>query len=134
MPKKILVVDDDNEMREEISGILREENFDVDTAGDGLEAEKKIEKSNFDAVVLDLKLPGVNGVDVLKFIRENSIKTRVIIITGSLLDSNWVDEKLGDMKSNKKLLQKADMVLGKPFDIKTLLFGIKKVTAEKYGK
>ncbi len=131
MGKRILVVDDDNEMREEISAVMHDEGFATDTAGDGPAAEKKVENGNFDLVILDLKLPGMTGFDVLKFIRKKNLKTKVIIITGSLLDEDMPDEKLGDVRENKKTLKTADYVLKKPFDIKTLIFITKKLTGKK---
>jgi DNA-binding response OmpR family regulator len=127
MEQRILVVDDDDEMREEIAAVMHDEGFSTDTAGDGLAAEKKIVGGNFDLVILDLKLPGMTGFDVLKFIKGKNLKTKVIIITGSMLDDNMPDEKLGDVKQNKKTLKTADYLLNKPFEIKTLIFIIKKL-------
>lgn len=131
MQKNILVVDDDSEMREEIAAVIRDEGFRVDTAGDGPSAKKKVEGGDFDAAILDLKLPGMTGFDILEYIRQKNLKTKVIIITGSLLDDDMPDEKLGDVKKNKKTLATADFVLKKPFDIRTLIYMVQKVTGKK---
>ncbi|MBW2637262.1 MAG: sigma-54-dependent Fis family transcriptional regulator [Deltaproteobacteria bacterium] len=78
---KILVVDDDQGMREFLEIMLTREGYDVSSAGDGNDALKLCKKNRFDLVITDLKMPKVDGIDVLKAIKENSPETMVILIT-----------------------------------------------------
>ena len=64
--KRILVVDDDAAILRLVSTILRRESYDVDTASGGREALSKVELTQYDVVVLDLMMPEVSGLDVLR--------------------------------------------------------------------
>ncbi len=78
---KILVVDDDQGMREFLEILLAREGYDVTLASGGKEAIGLCKKHKFDLVITDLKMPKVDGIDVLKTIREISPETMVILIT-----------------------------------------------------
>jgi DNA-binding NtrC family response regulator len=79
--KKILVVDDDQQMRLDLTEILSMEGYDVDSAGSGEEALKFIQRNGYDIVISDLKMPGMNGLELLARIKELKTDTRVIMIT-----------------------------------------------------
>jgi DNA-binding NtrC family response regulator len=83
---KILVVDDEQLIRESLVFILNKENYDVDEAENGLLALEKIKKESYDLVITDIEMPEMKGVELLKKIREVSPQTFVVIITayGSL--------------------------------------------------
>lgn len=78
----ILVVDDERVMRDSCRQILEKEGYKVRLAGDGAEGFSAFKEEFFHAVILDVKLPGMNGMEVLAQIREESPETPVIIITG----------------------------------------------------
>lgn len=78
---KILVVEDENSMREVLRILLEGENYEVITASDGLEGLSYIEKDIFDLVITDIKMPGANGFEVLKKVKNISPETIVIMIT-----------------------------------------------------
>jgi len=78
---RVLVVDDDPDVLRLLSYRLRQLGFGVDTAGDGAEALKMIEAQNVDLMLLDLRLPSANGVDVLKRVKQLSPETMVVVIT-----------------------------------------------------
>jgi len=80
-PKKILIVDDEKNIRLTLSQALETLGMPVQTAVDGEEALQKLQDSDFILVLLDLKLPGMDGLEVLRRIRESRPKTRVIMIT-----------------------------------------------------
>ena len=77
----ILVVDDEVGPRESLRMILKPQ-YEVYTAGDGQEALRLIKEENIDLVTLDLKMPGIQGIDVLKEIKRIKSDIEVIIITG----------------------------------------------------
>ena len=78
---KILVVDDERSMRDFLSIMLKKSGYDVATAVDGEEADKILHKDIFDLVITDLKMPKVDGLQVLKTVKELSPDTVVIVIT-----------------------------------------------------
>ncbi len=79
--KSILVVDDEKNIRLTVSISLESLNIPIDTAVNGEEALRKLREDLFSMVFLDLKMPGMDGIDVLRQIKENWPKTRVVIIT-----------------------------------------------------
>lgn len=78
---KILIVDDETSIRESLYQYLTKENYDVNVAPDGQTARELLSKYEYDIVFLDLKLPDMNGLDLLKEIMENSLETQVIVIS-----------------------------------------------------
>ncbi len=78
---KILIADDDRGMREFLQIMLEKEGHEVNTAGSGAEALSLCRKGRFDLVLTDLKMPRMNGIDLLKEIKEISPETMVILIT-----------------------------------------------------
>ncbi|MBI3005185.1 MAG: response regulator [Ignavibacteriales bacterium] len=79
---KVLVADDEDPLRMTITAWLSDEGFDVDQAPDGLEAIKKVQGVDFDIAILDIKMPGANGLEVLRYIKKNSNATEVVMVTG----------------------------------------------------
>lgn len=79
---RILVVDDEETIRESLSTVLREEGYETDAAADGKEALLKIERDgNYDVIISDIKMPKIDGFNVLKVVKEKSPQTWFIAIT-----------------------------------------------------
>ncbi|MCK5051120.1 MAG: sigma-54-dependent Fis family transcriptional regulator [Candidatus Cloacimonetes bacterium] len=78
---RILVVEDDDLMQGMLNDSLSTEEYDVTLASDGLEGLKNIQKTKFDLVLLDIKLPKMNGITLLEKIKKTSAETIVIIMT-----------------------------------------------------
>ena len=83
MGLKVLVVDDEEDVVEVIQDRLEAYGFAVVTAGNGLEALKKLSAERFDGVFLDVKMPEMGGIEALEEIRKRDRKIPVIIITSS---------------------------------------------------
>jgi len=81
-PANILIIDDEESMRDSMSQVLRKEGYAVKGAVEGKEGLSLFSRETFHVVFLDLKLPGIKGMDVLSRIKETSPETPVIIITG----------------------------------------------------
>ncbi len=79
---KILVIDDESDLRAAFKTVLGDEGFTVITAADGLEGVRQNKKHDPDVIILDLKMPNMGGMETLKKIRETDKKVRVIILTG----------------------------------------------------
>jgi DNA-binding NtrC family response regulator len=115
--QRILVVDDEDAPRMVLRLELINEGYDVETANDGDVAMTAVEKGNFDLVLLDIKMPRVNGFDVLKFIKANHKDVRVIMMTSfSDLKSAYESEKLG-----------AEGFVIKPYELVSLMGTIERV-------
>jgi two-component system nitrogen regulation response regulator NtrX len=78
----VLVVDDEPSILQSLSGVLSDEGFEALTAGNGYEALKMIEKLSPDLVLLDIWMPGIDGIETLKEIKRNNPFLQVIIISG----------------------------------------------------
>ena len=78
---KILVIDDEQSMRDFLSIMLKKEGYDVVAAEAGADALKAVQTEIFDLVISDVKMPGLDGIDVLRTVKELSPETVVIMIT-----------------------------------------------------
>ncbi len=78
----ILIVDDEAPIVETLSGLLRDDGFEVTSAGTGFEALQQIETHAPDLVLLDIWMPGLDGIETLKVIKKDNPRTHVIMITG----------------------------------------------------
>ena len=110
METTILVVDDDPAIAEMLTIVLQGEGFRTVVVGDGVEAVKAAEEHNPDLILLDVMLPGMNGIDVCKAIRENST-VPIVMLTAR---TDTVDVVLG-------LESGADDYVHKPFKPKELV-------------
>ena len=81
-PSAILIADDEVTYRDMLSALLTPAGYLVETASDGVEAINSLQNKAFDLVLLDIRMPRVDGIEVLKFIQENCISTQVIVLTG----------------------------------------------------
>ena len=112
----ILVVDDDDRIRELVKQYLEENQFLVTTASDALDAKKKLEIIKFDILVLDIMMPGESGLSLTKEIKKNN-PTPIILLTAK-----------GEVRDRIEGLELgADDYLGKPFEPKELLLRIKNI-------
>jgi len=117
MPGKLLVVDDEESPRRVLKIELVNEGYDVQTASDGDEAIAMVDKESFDLLILDVKMPRVDGFQVLKHVKERYPATRVIMLTSFLdLKAAVEAEKLG-----------ADQLMQKPYDSAALLATVGRV-------
>jgi DNA-binding response OmpR family regulator len=117
MPKNvgILLVDDNEDILETLSDLLQEEGFYTETAKSGKEALKKAGERLFNVVLLDIKLPDMTGIEVLKVLAGKPFSTTIIMMTGNATVQNAVDSiNLG-----------AEAYLIKPIDKDELLLAIK---------
>lgn len=110
----ILLVDDEESIRKSLARELELEQFTVSTVANGSEAIKALENWEYDLVITDLMMPGVNGLKVLEVVKKANALTSVIILTG-----------YGDMQSAVEALRLgADDFVRKPFDIEELVYRI----------
>ena len=79
---KILIVDDETPIRRTLRDILEFEQYDVDEASDGLECISKVQRDKFDAIIMDIKMPKMDGIEALERLQILSPETPVIMVSG----------------------------------------------------
>ena len=82
MSKKILVVDNELRSRDIIAYFFREENYEVEEAGDGASALKLLENQSFDLLICDIVMPRLSGFELINQIKSGSLSTSIILMTG----------------------------------------------------
>ena len=112
----ILAVDDDDRIRELVKEYLIENNFLVTTAKDAADAKKKLEIVKFDILILDIMMPGEDGLSLTKEIKKNN-PIPIILLTAK----GEANDRIGGLELG------ADDYLGKPFEPKELLLRIKNI-------
>ena len=110
MAAKLLVIDDESGILEEIKSFFEEEGFQVSTAESGEEGIQLLKREKPDVMILDMKLPDMSGLLVLKVCKETNPLTKVIVNTG------YVDQTLIDQAEELG----RDVFLQKPFDLECL--------------
>jgi two-component system, OmpR family, phosphate regulon response regulator OmpR len=115
--KKILMVDDDLRMRELLQRYLTEQGFDIKTVSDSKEMDVEIQKQQYDLLVLDLMMPGEDGLAICRRLRAQNVITPIIMLTAR---GDEVDRIIG-------LEMGADDYLPKPFNPRELLARINAV-------
>ena len=114
--ENILVVDDDVSVRTTFSSVLRQEGYRVTAVKNGYEAIMAINEESFDLALVDLRMPGLDGIEVLEKIKTRRPQTRVIIFTG-----------YGSITTAVEAIRKgATDYLNKPFSPHELKAGVKK--------
>lgn len=115
MQKRLLVVDDDDEIRELLEFDLAQSGYQIDTASDGYEGLNKALNSNYDLVLLDVMMPKMNGYDVCKNIRKSKPDMPVLLLTAK----GTIHDKTTGFDSG------ADDYIVKPFDIQEVLLRVR---------
>lgn len=121
---RVLLVEDDETISKPLSRGLREEGFVVDVCARGADAERQAIEVGYDVVVLDWMLPDVDGLSVLRNLRERGMRTPVLMLTAR----NTVSERVHGLRSG------ADDYLGKPFDFDELLARIDALARRAQGQ
>ena len=117
--KKILVVDDERGIRILLSEVLSSRGFQVSLARDGMESLKKMENDHFDLVVTDINMPRLDGIGMLKTMKENGRTEKVIIMTGNASDTRLEDPEMYRVESQ----------LYKPFGMAAFLSTVDSLTS-----
>ena len=121
MSEKVLLVDDDVEFLNTLSERMRTRGMEVSTSSSGIEALEKVEKEAYDVIILDLMMPGVDGLEALKILKAKRPELQVILLTGHATVEKGIEAmKLGAMD-----------FLEKPVDLSLLTEKIKKAQAKK---
>lgn len=115
---RVLVVEDDAKLLESIRKGLKESGFGADGAADGREGLRRILEDDYDAVILDLMLPGLSGLDVLRELRSRHRATPVLVLSAR----SAVEDRVQGLDLG------ADDYLAKPFSFRELLARLRAIT------
>lgn len=119
---RLLIVEDERELCDTISKSLYESGYEVDTCYDGDEALDYILTEDYDLIVLDLNLPGMDGMDILRELRKENEETKVLILSAR---SQIIDKVEG-------LDAGANDYMAKPFHLQELEARIRSLTRRKF--
>jgi len=104
---KILIVDDETVVRDTLTAMMKHFGHATDCAPDGLCAQEIMQQNEYDVVFLDIRMPGLDGITLLKWCQEADLSSQVIIMTGH-----------GEEKTREEALQYgAFAFLNKPFKL-----------------
>jgi DNA-binding response OmpR family regulator len=117
MSKKILIIEDNRDLAHLLESHLRDLAFQVDLSFDGIEGLARAESDNYDLVILDLMLPGLDGVEICRRLRRKSSYVPILMLTAK---SSEMDRVVG-------LEVGADDYVTKPFSIRELLARVKAI-------
>lgn len=118
---KILLVDDEKQLLNALSEILKKNKYLVDTACDGEQGLDLALTYDYDVIVLDVLMPKMNGFEVVKNIRQNKVSTPILMLSAK----SEVSDKIEGLNYG------ADDYLSKPFDVQELLARIKALSRRK---
>jgi DNA-binding response OmpR family regulator len=124
MKMRLLLVEDYRPLRQSLTKGLREAGFAVDTTGDGQEGLWYAMGNDYDVIILDLMLPGMNGLEILKKIRSQGRKSHVLILTAK----DTVQDRVTGLDLG------ADDYLVKPFAFEELLARVHALLRRSYGE
>ena len=113
----ILIIEDEYSLADAVAEMLKKEDFNVCIKTDGEEGEDEALTENYDLILLDVMLPNKNGFEILKYLRQEKIKTPVIMLTAK----SEIDDKLNGLENG------ADDYITKPFSMRELMARVKAV-------
>ena len=120
MPKKIILIDDDPQLCEEVAEMLRDEGYFVDNTSDEAQGEALIKNNTYDICLLDYKMPHLTGIDLLKKIKEKNPRCAGLIVSGRPFIQKVIEEE------NASHLVSG--IIEKPFELKAILDKIKELS------
>ncbi|MDK2971788.1 MAG: hypothetical protein PWP23_1543 [Candidatus Sumerlaeota bacterium] len=120
MERTILVVDDEQRLAESLSALLREEGYEVDCAVGGREGLRKLQENPPNLVITDLRMPEVDGFQIMDYVSRNLPNTALIVITGHASTQSAIEA----------IHQRVADYLTKPFEFDYLVASIEKVFAQ----
>lgn len=119
--KRLLVIDDEVRLAESLAALLRGAGYQVEPCGSGQEAIDLLTRESYDLVITDLRMDGIDGFDIMRFLSENCPFTAMIVITGHASTESAIEA----------LHQRVADYIPKPFDFEFLRGAIEKVFVQQ---
>lgn len=111
--KKLLIIDDDTELCVELADSLELSGYQVDYTADPSRGFDRIKNEDFHAVILDYKMTGYTGTDILSMLKEAGLKPRLLMVSGR----PFIEKLVGELG----LMDMVDGIMSKPVDVELLL-------------
>jgi DNA-binding response OmpR family regulator len=121
---KLLLIEDDTDLSTALGRVLSRRGFEVQTIADGLEALTLLQRGRFDAILLDVTIPGIDGVQLLKRLRTRGDRTPVLVLTAR----GSVGDRVTGLNAG------ADDYLAKPFDLDELEARVRALLRRVHGE
>ena len=118
---RVLIIEDDRQLRQSVARGLREDSYVVDQAGDGAQAMELAEAHEYDAIILDILLPEIDGIEVCRRLRQARVVAPILMLTA--LDA--VEHRIAGLDAG------ADDYLTKPFDFGELQARLRALTRRR---
>ena len=119
--KRILIVDDDDAIRNMVERVLRREKFEVESARDGFEAIEKLSQNDYGTILLDLMMPRIDGHGVLQFLERREDAAPPVIVMSANLQSALETRSATSVQK----------IMPKPFDIRQLVQSVRELCGEQ---
>ena len=117
---RVLIAEDEEITRKHLADVLRDENYNVVSVDNGVNALEEIKANDFDILIADIKMPGMDGLELLSRVKKISPETAVLVITG-----------FGSINSAVEAMKKGAFdYLPKPFDLDELLLKVKQIRTQ----
>jgi DNA-binding NtrC family response regulator len=117
---RILIVDDESDLRNLLNHVLTQAGYEVVEAPGGEEALNILQRETFDIALLDIQMPNINGIQVLKYLQKNSPSTKAIMLTGYAGLKNAMEAKQFG----------ATDFINKPYNIEDILATVERLVNE----
>jgi DNA-binding response OmpR family regulator len=127
--KKILIIEDDEDLCEEIAESFEDEGYSVHYECNGFTGKEELEKNSYNFLILDIKIPGMNGFDILRWLKATRIEITIIVLTGMPLHEKISQSENESHSEERRLLNYAYTVINKPFPIDVLLKIMEKINS-----
>jgi DNA-binding response OmpR family regulator len=122
--KRILVIEDDREMRSLLKDFIEDEGYEVDSVEDGSEAFRKLARETFDLMITDIRMPGLSGLEILPGLKKLLPQAPIIVITA-----------FGSEEVYRRVLERgANAYLEKPIHLEELRILIQKMISPEERK
>ncbi|MBN2533422.1 MAG: response regulator [Spirochaetales bacterium] len=121
MKNRILIIEDDVDLCEVLAESFEDEGYSVRCLHNGIAGKEELKGNSYDFLILDIKIPGINGFEILCWLKESGIKIKIIVLTGMPLNEKISKYLDNDNSRETELLHYADAVMNKPFKTDILI-------------
>lgn len=115
MKNRILIIDDDEDLTEELAESLSAYGFSVSFENDGRDGIKELTANVYDFLILDIKISGLNGFEILEWLKDSGMKIKTIVLTGMPLPDESPENGQPGKSEEKMLLKTVLKIINKPF-------------------
>ena len=115
MNNRILIIDDDEDLAEELAESFSAHGFSVSRVNNGLDGRKELTANVYNFLILDIKIPGINGFEILEWLIGSGLQIKTIVLTGMPFPDESQENRQPEKSEKRMLLKTAAKVINKPF-------------------